>query len=168
MLDALLAAIDQDFRKALLYGAIAVESLASTRLAEEYARVLAGADQRFRVIDIRTAKGIVRKDPIYESLGKDKFSRMLHERPLYLLGRSLSVEDEPTFTKAQKLYTTRNKLGHVGEVPAGADTFEVSEDGVRAGLQTAIKVLKWFGDTGPYFAGLNFVGAVDGKPMSDQ
>jgi hypothetical protein len=121
MLDALLAAVDHDFRMALLYGAIAVESLATT-LADAYDRVLATNDKRFRVVEVPVSGGRnARKDPIYESLGEDNFSRMLHERPLYLLDRSLLVEDAATFTKAKKLYTTRNKLAHVGEVPASTD-----------------------------------------------
>jgi hypothetical protein len=165
MLDALQALLEQDFRKALLYGAIAIESLASTRLAEAYDRVKAAPpDPRFRVIDIPIAGGrVARKDPIYESLGEDNFPRMLHERPLYLLGRSLMVEDAATFTNAQKLRNTRNKLAHIGEVPANTETFELSARGATAGLATAISVLKWFGDAGPYFAGLKFVRIRDGK-----
>jgi len=168
MLDALLAAVDQDFRKALLYSAIAVESLASTTLAEAYDHVLATNDKRCRVVEIPVSGGRnARKDPIYESLGEDNFSRMLHERPLYLLGRSLSLEDPATFTKALKLYKTRNKLAHVGEVPLSAEAFEVSEEGARAGLQTATQVLNWLGDSGPYFVGVNFVRVSDGVPRSE-
>jgi hypothetical protein len=169
MLDALQALLDQDFRKALLYGAIAIESLASTRLSEEYERVKAAApDARFRVIDIPIAGGrVARKDPIYENLGEDNFLRMLHERPLYLFHRSLMVEDAATFTNAQKLRNTRNKLAHIGEVPADAEAFELSEKGAKAGLATAVAVLQWWGDPGPYFAELNFVRVRDGLSQEE-
>jgi len=164
MLDALHAHVAQDFRKALLYAAIAAEAMASTRLDVEYKRILRARGDRFRVVDLAGAKGaLATKDPIYDCLRKsDNFGRLLHERPLYLLGRSLRVEDEPTYTRAIKLYATRSKLAHTGTVPpSNQATFELSEDGAREGLRTAIKIMEWFGDAGPYVAGWGFVSLGD-------
>ncbi len=71
---------------------------------------------------------------------------MLHEAPLYVLGRSLLVESESLYQQAIRLYRTRNQIVHRGEILDGPeDVFEFSRSDAIAGVQTALDVCGWFG-----------------------
>ena len=91
------------------------------------------------------------KDPIYEALiSGDNFGRLLHERPLYLKGRSVLNEQPLLYRRSIALYKTRNKIAHKGSPPEEEEYLFLSPQGARDGLTTAIDVFHWFGDPGPY------------------
>jgi hypothetical protein len=152
MLDAVQADQEGDFRKAILYGAIALEVCAQWVLEEAYEKALADRTARHRVIDRRVGAGDVRsKDPVWEMISKnDSFGALLHERPLYLLGRSLLQDDEALYRRALKLYATRNKIVHRG-VHAGDEQYlPISREGSVEAIDSATGTLAWLGDEGPY------------------
>ncbi len=152
LLDALEAHVDHDYRKSLLYSAIAMEAFAQACLDAAYSRVLAQrcAEHRVRGIEIAGGKEVL-KDSVYEALSMgDNFSRLLHERPLYLLGRSLLIDEPDNYRQALTLYGTRNKIAHRGMSPEGEKYLPLSAEGARQGLRIAIDVFRWLGDPGPY------------------
>lgn len=152
LLDALAAHRNQDFRTAILYAAISAESYASTSVAEAMKKVCTERDSsRHRLVDVPQAGSkTVLKDPVYELLCRsDKFHSIIHERSLYVLGRSLMIEQPETYRRARMLYSTRNKLAHTGE-SNDSKTIEISEEGSGDALDTAIAVLRWYGDKSNY------------------
>lgn len=150
LLDAIHALKEKDYRRALLYSAMSIESLASTKLDEIYLAVIENKDSqhKLRVIELRQGNASIKKDPVFETLfSKSKFAERLHEIPLYLIGKSLLVENENLYQKAVKLYRTRNKIAHIGESPSGEQSyFEMNEDDSLVAINTAIEITKWFGD----------------------
>ncbi|HEY1697863.1 MAG TPA: hypothetical protein VGG39_37135 [Polyangiaceae bacterium] len=151
MLDAVHALVEGDIRKAILYSAIAVESLARASAAEGYDKIIASpATPRHRVVDIPTAGGsVVRKDPIFENLGDD-FVDYLHVRPLYLSGRSLQLEEPETYRRTMMLKNTRNGLAHVGNSEPDSRCLPLTREGANDALRTAADVLRWLGDDHRY------------------
>jgi hypothetical protein len=116
LLDALEAHVEEDFRKALLYGAIAVEAYARLRLEDQAALNVAHADARHRAASLPVAgRKLLTKDPVADFLLQgDSFGRLLHEAPLYISGRSLLLEKPDTYREVLRLYATRNKIAHLG------------------------------------------------------
>jgi len=151
LLDAISAYRDGDSKRAILYSAISVETVARTRLSEEYESLLRAGDVNgmLRIISLPQRDGTcAAKDPIYEYLdSKSEFRLLVHELALYVLKRSLLIENEPLYQDAMKLYRTRNKIVHQGELPAEneASCFTISDAGALAAINCAIGVLKWFG-----------------------
>jgi hypothetical protein len=153
LLDALEAIEASDFRKAILYGAIAMESLARTCLDIEYAKALASAQPpaHLNICRFPQAGGaIVTKDPVFVFLFEsDSFGRLLHETPLYLTRRSLLIDNQDLYRGAIKLYKTRNRIGHgVAYAADEQDLFELDRDGAYESLAVVISVANWFGVTG--------------------
>lgn len=152
LLDALEAHADQDYRKSLLYSAIAMEAFSQAYLDAAYSSVLAqrSAEHRVRSIEIAGGKQVL-KDSVYEALSVgDNFGRLLHDRPLYLLGRSLLLDEPDSYRQALTLYGTRNKIAHRGMSPEGEKYLPLSAEGARQGLKIAIDIFRWLGDPGPY------------------
>jgi hypothetical protein len=148
LLDAICAWLSADYRKAILYAAIAVESLANLKLEEALDAATTGSAPGLRFVTIPGSGGGTRKDPVYEALSQGvSFTRLLHERSLYLLNRSLMVDDPVLFSLALRLYGTRNKIAHRGE-PSGqqSDILPVDLDGGRQALDCAIRVFAWYGE----------------------
>jgi hypothetical protein len=148
MLDAIHAFRDKDYRRSLLYAAIAVETAIATKLDEAYESVIQAGDSKgtLRVISISQGGGTsVVKDPVYEFLfNKSRFAERLHEVSLYLVGKSLLLDDEALYQKITKLYRTRNKIAHLGEPPTGGQsTFEMNEKDSLEVVKSAIKVFEW-------------------------
>lgn len=167
-LDALDAHIQQDFRKALLYGAIAVEAYAREQLEAAAQANLERHDVRHRTISVPLGGGgSVLKDPVYDTLTEaDSFPRLLHEAPLYVLGRSLLVDQPVTYRDTRRLYATRNKIAHLGAPPGDEKHFAATEQGSREALQAAVDTIAWFGDAGPYIVwDGKLVSAVDGRQL---
>jgi hypothetical protein len=150
MLDAIHAFRDKDYRRSLLYAAIAVETALATKLDETYELVIQVGDSKgtLRVISISQSAGTpVVKDPVYEFLfDKSRFAERLHEVSLYLTGKSLLLDDEALYQKTIKLYRTRNKIAHLGEPPtSGQSTFGMNEKDSLEVIKIAIKVFEWLG-----------------------
>ncbi len=155
-LDAIQAFIERDYRRTILYSAIAIETLAATKLDEIYKSLLDAGDPSgtLRIVSIpRSGNTTIKKDPIYTALSDtDKFSYLLHEMPLYLLRRSILIENEALYQKALKLYRTRNKIVHRGELPLAGENnfFKVNESDAKEALNCAKGVIKWFSITDDY------------------
>jgi hypothetical protein len=150
LLDAIKAYLDRDYRRAILYSAISVETMASVKLDEAYQSLLHEGDSKgeIRLISIpQRGGGNVVKDPIYEYLSnKADFKQLIHERPLYLLRRSLLTENEQLYRKALKLYSTRNKIVHKGDLTNNQNSsyFEISMAGAIEAIKCAAKLFEWF------------------------
>lgn len=151
--DVLLDAIeaDDDDRKVILYSAIAVEAMVSTRLDEMHEAAQTVRPDDLRMVSMRGAGGTtVAKDPVFEFLRKgSKFRTLLHELPLYVLRRSVLLEDEQLFQDLDKLYGTRNRLVHGGHADA-ADLLTIDYHGAKKALRSAISAYRWFDAAGRY------------------
>jgi hypothetical protein len=150
LVDAFSAFRSYDYRQCLLYAAIAAEALAAGRLEQEYAaRLVVGSVPDLRTIELPVAGGTtVRKDPIYEALSaRTEFSALLHERPLYLMGKSLLVERPETYRRARMLYATRNKIVHRGEICEDDATqcFSLTSSDAWTALRCVADIFRWFG-----------------------
>jgi hypothetical protein len=103
LLDSIAAHRTHDFRKAILYAAIACESAVGTTVDEAYEKsILPGTDRRWRVVNTKSRSQVVAKDPVYEKLRNNRsdFRGLLHELSLYVLGRSLLIENENLYQDA--------------------------------------------------------------------
>lgn len=110
----------KDFRKAILFAVMAIESMLTSKYDEKYSEIKNGKHNKnkFRVISMQTKNGNILKDPIYEKLIKrSNFENLLHEIPLYIIEKSLLLEDQKLYQSALKLYRTRNKIVHKGVIP---------------------------------------------------
>ena len=150
LFDAQLAANEGDFRRSLVFSAVAMESGAAGVLERKYSTLKAedeAAPIEYRLTAIKTSSGTIWKDPVYEALCKStNFSMLLHERPLYLLKRSLLHDDQGLFRTALDVYKARNKLVHRGEVGDGHKlSIAVDTQGAENAAACAAKVLEWFG-----------------------
>ncbi len=79
--------------------------------------------------------------------------RLLHRQSLEMLGRSLRQDNPSLYLMIEKLYRTRNRLVHVGQVPASDEFFQI--DSIEAkvlgkdalfAIRYANEVFKWFGE----------------------
>jgi hypothetical protein len=156
--DAAEAISRSNFRSSIIFSAMAVESCAGTILDREYDRIKSEAPQsishRCLTIQVNQNESVI-KDPVFVALragsgdGGSRFLSLLHECPLYLLGKSLMDQHQATYSKASSLYRTRNSLAHTGTTDTGNDgLLPVSYDGAMTALETANKVLDWFGEMG--------------------
>jgi len=149
LLDAFRALWRGDNRQAILYAAIAVETLVNTVLKEAYDRLVSSGDisGRFRLLDFTTDGGAkVTKDPVYDALSqRTDFGLLIHERSLYLLGRSVLADNQVLYTKAKKLYTTRNKIVHWGEPSAEHDAYLINTRDAQDAISCAAKVFEYYG-----------------------
>jgi hypothetical protein len=139
LVDAYAAQRGHDYQQCMLYAAMAVESLATTRLEQEYTARLGGGGPDVRIIGLPLAGGATAwKDPIYGVLvERTDFSDSLHKRPLYLMGKSLLVEHPETYRRAVMLYSTRNRIVHRGEL---------SEGDAWLALCCVSDIFQWFGE----------------------
>ena len=78
------------------------------------------------------------------------------------------IEDESLYQKALRLYRTRNKIVHRGELPSADEgsLFKINESGAKEAMNCAKEVIKWFGVTEDYIIpGLGFIAV---KPIRMQ
>ena len=156
--DAAEAAIRSNYRSAIIFPAAAIESCAGSVLDVEYERRLNepahGPEHRFITIQVNRNE-FVTKDPIYFAMrngvgdGGSRFLTLLHECPLYLLGRSLKIGDPELYRQSHSLYRTRNSLAHTGTID-GQQTglLTVDSNGAMNAIRVANQVLQWFGESG--------------------
>jgi hypothetical protein len=151
LLDGIAAHRGGDYRHAVLYAAMSAEVAFGSVIDEAYERIIAARnDGRFRVIALSQAGGkSVYKDPIYEKLrGRSDFNVLIHELSLYVLGRSLLTEDQGLYQSAKRLYLTRNKLAHLGDLPEGDanQLYALDAKGALAAIATTVSLLAWLGE----------------------
>ncbi|MCW3053169.1 MAG: hypothetical protein JWN14_2339, partial [Chthonomonadales bacterium] len=86
-------------------------------------------------------------DPIFGLLNeRANFGFYLHERPLYLLKRSLLLENEALYNRAVALYSARNKIGHEGVISAASDNpyKNAGSDEAELAMDIGMAVINWF------------------------
>lgn len=145
-LDAIAAHFVNDFRTSVIYAAMSMEVAFGTVITNHYERIVAGSmeDSRYRVIRRNTANGEQVCDPVFERLKKigENIPTKMHELSLYVMGRSLLIEDEPLYSRARTLYNTRNKLVHAG-IADDSGLLSLDQKGSFTALETAKQVHAW-------------------------
>jgi hypothetical protein len=129
LLDAILAFLDRDDRRAIIYAAMSIELIAERKIYE------AGKPK---------GKGPPRESTV---------ERLLHRQSFETLSRSLRQDNLPLYQMIEKLYRTRNKLVHEGHVPVSDEFFQIDSIEARAlgkdalfAIRYANEVFKWFGE----------------------
>lgn len=142
LLDAIAAFHSSNFRMAILYSAISMDAAARTCLNIAYETAKVEKADRHRLVEVTSKEGPVTKDPIYEALcSGTSFKKLLHERPLYLLGHSMQIDNKELYDKALALYKTRNQIAHTGDT---SGNIEFDREGAQSAIRTAIQTLAWF------------------------
>jgi hypothetical protein len=147
LLDAFNALREQEFDKAILFSAIAVESLLANHFDALYESELAKVKKN-RFMRIIHDKEGVSKDPIFRVLvDRTDFKKLLNEVPLYLMKRSIYIENEKLYHNLIKLYTTRNKIVHWGAPLEENESKRLSLNGKGANLafEIALDTFSWIG-----------------------
>ncbi|TVP62422.1 MAG: hypothetical protein EA343_10935 [Nodularia sp. (in: Bacteria)] len=150
LLDAIHAYNVKDYRRALLYSAISLETLAAIKLDDEYELAIQNRNLKaqLRIVSFPQKKGkVVLKDPVYTMLReRARFLELLHEVALYILGKSLLLEDHTLYQKAEKIYKTRNKIAHLGELNNDVQgIFYMNDADTLQAIECTIDIFKWFG-----------------------
>ena len=150
ILDAIQAHHGGDYPKAVLYTAFSLEVLAASSIETECNTLLASRPSHMRFVELTVVDGeTVIKDPVATALkerARRSFRTLLHELPLYVLGRSLMVDSHSVYTDAVELHDLRNRVAHLGQLPVDGLTTS------RRGLRTAEKVFEWFGEDNYFLA----------------
>lgn len=136
-----------EFDKAILFSAIAIESLLANHYDNAYNMQLKTAKKNNKLRIITTGKA-VKHDPILKALKeRSDFKKLLHHIPLYLLGKSILQENEPLYANLIKLYTTRNKIVHWGQSleTDEKETIPLNAKGANMAFALALDVFNWVG-----------------------
>ena len=156
LLDAIEAHSLSDFKKSILYATIAAETLAATILDEHYKRVLARQPSisQYLVVELSDSAGGVRRcDPVYDALRtspRSQMRRLLHELPLYVLGRSLLVENKVLYDSIVSLYKARNEIAHLGESEVHGYSWSSGYKPTADAIRSVARLFEWFGESGRY------------------
>src|SRR5258708_23527535 len=133
LLDAILAFLDRDDRRVIIYAAMAVELISEKKIYE------AGKPR---------GKG---------PPGESTVERQLHRQSLKVLGRSLLQDNPLLYQMIEKLYRTRNRLVHGGHIPASDEFFQIDSIDARVLGKDALlairytnEVFKWFSEEGDF------------------
>ena len=150
LLDAIDSWYNLEHRKAILFSAIAVESLLANLYNEIYENIiLSGKTNRnLRLIVNKNNKKLI--DPIFKAISeKTDFKKLLHEIPLYLFKKSVLMDNEQLYHKTIKLYLTRNKIVHFGSPNnvKNDQILSIDELGSNEALKTTIDIFNWAGIT---------------------
>jgi hypothetical protein len=154
LLDAMEAFNQRDFKKAILLSATGAEIVARSCAEGQMRDLLASnaTPNELRIVALPASKGRPeRSDPVYDALSKRArrdFRVLLHELPLYVLQRSLLLEDKDLYDRACILREERNSLAHEWtRKPTGP-----LKDRERAAcaLDCARQVFSWFRVEGNY------------------
>lgn len=156
LLDAIEALALSDPKKSVLYAAIAVETMAATVLDEEYERLRAksSGNPKYRFLHqgyVRSAE--MPPDPVYEALKTSRRSQLrplLHELPLYILGRSLLHEKKQLYDQMLALHGKRSEIAHTGEVESFKEGWRANYGWIGATIRDVASVYDWYGVSGRY------------------
>ncbi len=151
ILDAI-AASHTDPRQTILYCAFAIEILAASTIEDAFKVILDSnsTDNRFRVIETASPPGGTSpSDPVFRQLmeaARRQYRVYLHQLPLYVMGRSLLLDDEILYQQALSLQQTRNAIAHHGEPDETKNNLlGLDREGASDALTIARGVFKWFG-----------------------
>lgn len=156
LLDAIAALALSDFKKSIIFAAIAVETMRATVLDEEYERLRSSAvsNAKYRFVERSStpdAAPIV--DPVYEAMRKSRRSQLrplLDELPLYILGRSLLIDHKDLYDRMIALHRKRSEIAHSGETELLREGSPASQEWIAATIRDVAKVFEWFGISGRY------------------
>lgn len=143
-LDAFSADFEGDYKKAILYFCMACETKLSEKLFNKY-EDLKSKNKLPRAM--KDSGGT--KDPVYEILKRDKwqFKFKLHEHYIYLFGTSLLIENKTLYDNLCRLYHTRNKIVHEGEIKVPTNQLlTIDNSGSNLALDFSIDFFDWLGD----------------------
>lgn len=117
-LDAFESYIGKDFRKSILFSAIASEILLRHQYVDNYAIIL---KKKFLSKQYRALKDPSKnlKEPIIEYLleaSKNKFDLLLHELPLYIFHYTFRYNKTKLYEDLKTLHYTRNFIVHHGKI----------------------------------------------------
>lgn len=151
--DGILALHEQDCTTAILYAAVAMESLARKVLKDKYEESFA-AVKSVGVLSISiggdTEDEQKRKDILWKLLFDNcHFEDLLHHLPTLLMNRSLHHDDKDLYDNAITVYKTRNTIMHRGRAGETNDRWAQLGQAIRA-IKTAIRLVEWFGERGGY------------------
>jgi len=141
VIDAFDAVRNQEHSKTILFSAIAIEAMLANKYDE-----LHGKSKRNKKQDKRYPQNYVATDDaIYKVLKDGPFKRMLHEIPLYVLNRSIMMENPKLYQSLLKLYNTRNKIVHFGTPadPENGKLLPISEQGARTAFSLLLDTFEW-------------------------
>jgi hypothetical protein len=161
LLDGIAAHQESDYLKAILYSAIACESVAAQQIDRAYddLRKAPTKSTTHRFVKCKTPDGDVDKDPVFERLRsteKGAFLSSLHELPLYLWSRSIQGEKPQLYRTAHALYKTRNKVAHLGGLTEESDkTLPITREGSKQAIDCAVQIFDWFNVNASHLAPWN-------------
>ena len=148
MLEAYKALIDKEYKKTILFSVIATESLLSTTYYKifEQKTLKSNKDKKLRIIKNRDG---TYKDPILKYLlDRNDFKKLLHEVPLYLMNKSILIDNELLYQNLDKLYNTRNKIVHGNAIIYDPEKLvSVDTKGAELAMRMTIETFNWFGIT---------------------
>ncbi|MCZ8216250.1 MAG: HEPN domain-containing protein, partial [Cyclobacteriaceae bacterium] len=155
-LDAASAHFENDYRKSILYFCMACETIVSEKLYEKYEEL-----KKRRKLTHNINEAGQTKDPIYEILRKDKwqFRFKIHEQYTYLFNTSIRTEKRELYENLIKLYNTRNKIVHEGEIKVpNNDLLTIDSSGSNQAFDFTIEFWDWLGDTSfKVFSGRKYI-----------
>lgn len=147
ILDAQKSLLQHEYNKTILFSVIAIESL----LAHNYTKIYnaeVNRERKKRELRILRHHDGRYYDPVFKMLNDGtNFLKLLHEIPLYLINRSILLENQQLYNTLRKLYTTRNKIVHWGAPLKIEDNilFEVNKASAAIAVKSANEVFKWVG-----------------------
>lgn len=147
LIDSIGGFYEGDYRKSILYSCMAAESLLAEEFDTKYNDIISANQKNriYRISEIMTSKGLIKKDPIYKYLTANyKFKNLLHEIPLYLIGQSILLSMPDLYDEALVLYSTRNKIVHKGEPSEESkQTLNLDMEGAIKAFSVAINIFNW-------------------------
>lgn len=158
LLDSIEALASSDLKKSILYAAIAAETVAATILDRHYKNILlsqSNCSAQYRVVDLTTSD-IKSKwcDPVYDALvgtsSRNQMRKLLHERPLYLLSKSLLIENKTLYDSIISLYKERNKIAHLGIVEMNGESRSHTLEKRASTIRDVSRLFEWYGESGRY------------------
>ena len=144
--DASAAFLNNDYVRTILYSAFAVESISLTVLDQTYDLERNREQSPTTLRIVKDGGSAELRDPVFAFLReRGKFLNMLHELPLYLVGKSLLFENSSNYQTAAALYKTRNMLAHLAIVPDEDKYLTTDANGAEKALRCAVEIFGWWG-----------------------
>lgn len=117
-------------------------------LSTQHEKLLKNKSEKIRLfvkLD-KSSKNEIEIDPIFNHLIKANSLKIkLHECSLYVMNKSIMQSDKTLYDKILKLFQSRNKIAHKGEITLkDTDVFFADRKGTREAIQTANNAFKWF------------------------
>lgn len=156
LLDAIDAWQSHDYKKSVLLAAISAETVASLTLEQRFQTLSKQPETpQLRLVEGADRGANAKKtDPVYEELVTyrrgGRIQRLLHEASLYVLGRSLKVDDRQLFEEIDSIFKSRNEIVHKGGSKFDQGGFFVHHRAVEANLDSVIRLHRWFAAPGEY------------------